>query len=369
MYFDLSIKPLRWCAILVFVSVLLLPKAPMAQQKALEIDMTVLPGLQFSLPRFHVKPGQQVKLKFKNTDDMDHNFLIVKPGKREGVVSKALALGAEGPKQNYVPKGDDVLWHTVTLHDGQSEVLTFIAPKEEGVYPYVCTLPGHGFVMYGAMYVNSTGKMPPIEKDNNIPPNRQKAEAGHDHAHHQSHPYALKAPYLYRTYVEGAGPAAIAVHLPAQLSYCWDAGVCKLRFAWQGDFLDNTAIWKGHKDARSVILGDVFYREDKRAVLGIGDVAQEKPRFKGYKIVDGGYPEFHYVINGVDVFELIKELKNGGGVVRSFRIPQLKDQVRFAYTPTDAVRYYYEGKELSTDILELSAQAGKQFAVEVRMSN
>lgn len=356
----------RWAAILVLFVSVLLPKMSQGQQKEKVIEMTVLPGLQFSLPRFHVYPGQQVKIKFTNTDDMDHNLLILKPGKREDVVRKATEMTAKGLKNQYVPPGGDVLWHTAVLHHADSELLTFRAPKEEGIYPYVCTLPGHGFVMYGAMYINASGEMPPIEKDNHISPTRKKPEEGH--VHHQSHPYPLKPPYLYRLYIEGAGPAAIAVHLPHKLSYCWDAGACRFRFAWKGDFVDNTDLWKGHKDARAVILGDIFYRETKEAVISIGNAGSEsKPHFKGYKIVDGGYPEFHYTINGISVFELIKESKDGKGLVRSFRIPQLKDKVRFDFTHTDAVHYYFNGQELSADHLELGVNEGKQFTVEARI--
>jgi len=220
--------------------------------------------------------------------------------------------------------------------------------------------------MYGAMYVNSSGTMPPLETDTNVSPSRMHAESPHVH-HKPQHPYELTPPYLYRLYIEGSGPAAIAVHLPGKLSYCWDAGECRLRFAWTGDFVDNTKLWKGHKDAQAAILGDIFYTENKSPVIKIGGNVQQRYQFKGYKIVEGGYPEFHYIINGVEVFELIKELKEGNGIVRSFRIPALKDKIHVNYTLTDNTGYYFNGKKLSGEYLELGPEAGAKFNIELRI--
>lgn len=165
------------------VLLLVLQALPSAAQKVktVEIKLSVLPGLQFNLPRFQVKPGQQVKLTFTNTDNMDHNMLIVNPDKREKIVQKAMGMGSNGAKNNYIPNDSDVLWSIPVLRKGQTQTLTFKAPDKEGVYPYVCTFPGHGFIMYGAMYVNSSGNMPPIEKDKNVSPSRMKADASHAH--------------------------------------------------------------------------------------------------------------------------------------------------------------------------------------------
>ena len=321
------------------------------KEETLKIELNVLPGLQFNLARFHVKPGQRVTLTFTNTDDMDHNLLFTKPGKREEVVEKAAALGSAGIQYNYIPDGSDILWSIPILHNGQSKTITFVAPEDEGIYPYVCTLPGHGYIMYGAMYVNETGEMPNIEKDRNIPPTRM-AKDNHSAHHHSPHPYTAKPPYLYRVYIEGAGPAAIAVHLPEKISYCWDAGKCMFRFAWTGDFVDNSLLWKGHKDARSAILGHVFYTEQNMSVLRIGEADREpKFQFKGYKILKDGYPEFRYLSHGIEVFELITERKGGDGIVRTFRIPDLTTPVYFHYTQSENVQHIFKGKALTGRVL------------------
>lgn len=332
-----------------------------------EIDMSVLPGLQFSLPRFHVAPGQQVVLRFTNTDDMDHNLLIGRPDSREEIVDLAAKLGAKGPEKNYIPDTDVVLWHTSILHAEQTEILSFTAPEEEGIYPYVCTVPGHGHVMYGAMYVNASGDMPLLTEDTAVPHTTKNKE--HVHAETNDHPYELVPPYYYRLYIEGASPAAIVVHLPGNLSYCWDATPCQMRFVWKDGFVDNTELWKGHKDAKAKIEGTVIYREARSPVLTIGemDTVYNPLKFKGYRIVDGGYLEFCYLINGVEVFETIRESENRNGIVRQFNIPALEDHIVFYHTEEEGITCYHNNVQLPAGPLVLDEEDGKQFSIEFRM--
>jgi len=335
-----------------------------AQEAAVEIKLSVLPGMQYSIPRFHVKPNQQVKIMLENTDDMDHNLLIVNPGSRELVVKQAAALGAQGMAMNYIPKSKDVLWSIPIVGVGKVKSLSFSAPNKPGVYPYVCSLPGHGFLMFGAMYVNDTGKMPALEKDTHIPPASRVIK----NANGADHPYPLKPPYYYRTYIEGASPAAIIVRLPGDLAFCWDAGTCGFRFAWQGKFVDQQAIWKGHKDAKAEILGQVFYTEQAGSpieIVGIDPKLQKK--FKGYKLVDGGYLEFHYQIGQVHVYETLKESSDATGIIRAFRVTNLKQPLYFNFTDGDQTTYYYQGKPLAGNRMELSPDQAKGFSVLLKI--
>lgn len=350
--------------IVVFCLIFLWNPLAFADTDPVEIKIGVLPGLQFDIPRFHVKPGQRVKIMLTNTDDMDHNLLIIKQGTREKVVQAAVDMGGEGIKNNYIPSTTDVLWSIPIVHGEQTKSVSFTAPNEEGVYPYVCTVPGHGHVMFGAMYVNSSGEMPEMESDIHIPETRRVSNTPEK----KDHPYPLETPYYYRTYIEGASPAAIIVRLSEQLSYCWDAGPCKFRFAWKGGFVDNTELWKGHRDATSEILGDIFYREETESPIQIGSSDRiSTKKFKGYRIIDDGYLEFHFLIDDVDVFETIKELKNENGLVRTFRIPKLKDNLYFNYTSDANTQYYYKDKPLVNGRLELSPNEGAQFSVVLKI--
>src|SRR5690606_1026432 len=181
--------------------------------------IAVLPGLQFSIARFSVKPRERIKLILNNTDDMDHNFLIVRPGSRERVVSAANNLGAAGPEANFIPNTADVLWAIPVTAPHEAKSIVFNAPEQEGIYPYVCTYPGHGAIMFGAMYVSQSGKMPELKTDTTIPNIRRGEDSGPHYVHlgsdhetvPQLHAYNPTPPYHYRVFIDGASPAAIAV--------------------------------------------------------------------------------------------------------------------------------------------------------------
>jgi len=121
------------------------------------VDQTVsvqgVEGLKFSLPAFEVKPGARVKLDFANTSDMLHNLVIVRPGTGTTVGEAALRLGLDGQKLDYVPRSDDVLYHTALLEPQKVESIYFVAPSAPGEYQYVCTFPGHYLTMQGTMRV------------------------------------------------------------------------------------------------------------------------------------------------------------------------------------------------------------------------
>lgn len=334
------------------------------------VPIKVNPGLQFDIVRFQVKPGSKVKIIFYNTDDMDHNFLITKPGKREAVVNGALKLGTKGPAANYIPESPDVLWAIPVISPHQQSFITFTAPAEPEVFPFVCTYPGHGFVMYGAMYV-TTEKLPDISTDLNIPPMRRTSsevsESSEQHKGHgvskALHPYTPVPPFLYRVFIEGASPAAIAVNLPNRLSYCWDAGTCMLRFAWKGDFLDNSDLWKGKGDALAKVSGDIFFKDNTHYPLRLSNFSTV-PRvdFKGYKLVNR-YPEFHYTLNGEDVFEMVLSKEDGSGIIRKFRIPGSKKPVRFLTEGETNIQYESSEGSWSNGVLHLSASQAKSFSI------
>lgn len=330
-------------------------------------------GLQYDLVRFSVKPGETVRIVLANNDDMSHNLLITQPGAREEIVNAAMKLGEAGKKANFVPAGDKVLWFIPLISPGESQSVTFTAPSSSGVYPYVCTYPGHGFIMYGAMYVGL--EMPPLKDDLNIPESRRNdvsasVPAGEtiDAAHSmypemKDHPYLLVPPYVMRAFLPDTGPDAIGVSLPQQLSYCWDGTTCRLRYAWQGGFLDFTDFWKSYKRYSVKITGNVFYRDKSPFPLRI-DQPDNIPqvRFRGYRLV-ARYPEFHYTMDGLDVYELILAKTDGTGLVRTFRIPGATKPIWFAFDPDDGVEYTCEKGQWTGGKLKLSAAEAQKFSI------
>src|SRR5688572_33076799 len=168
----------------------------------ISVSIKALTGLQYDVVRFRVKPGSTVRLTLTNVSDMGHNLIITKPGVRKNVVDSALLLAEKGPQMDFIPKTDEVLWSIPVISPGQAKSITFTAPAEPGIYPYVCTYPGHGFIMYGAMYVTQDETLPDIKNDLNIPESRRKdevveggAQTG-DTTNSNPHPYALIPPYF-----------------------------------------------------------------------------------------------------------------------------------------------------------------------------
>ncbi len=99
--------------------------------------------------------GQPVEFRFSNSDSMPHNFAITLPGAMEeiGLLAEATARDADAMARSYIPKSNKILMGSRLLQTGESQALSFEVPKQPGVYPYVCTYPGHWRRMYGALYV------------------------------------------------------------------------------------------------------------------------------------------------------------------------------------------------------------------------
>ena len=102
-----------------------------------------------------VQAGKPVEFRFSNSDHMPHNFAIVQPGALQevGELAEATARDADAATRQYIPKSDKILLASRLIQSGEDQALTFDAPNSPGVYPYVCTYPGHWRRMYGALYV------------------------------------------------------------------------------------------------------------------------------------------------------------------------------------------------------------------------
>jgi len=116
------------------------------------ITMATKPGLKFDTELIEVAPGARVKLVFNNNDDMLHNFVITTPGKGDAVGQLAMDMGLNGTNAGYIPATNLVLFHTCLIQPETSQTIYFTAPKA-GDYPFICSFPGHSFVMKGLMRV------------------------------------------------------------------------------------------------------------------------------------------------------------------------------------------------------------------------
>jgi azurin len=110
-------------------------------------------AMTFDKKEFEVKAGQTIKITFKNNASrggFQHNLLVVKPGTEQAVANAAIQAGND---KGWVPAGDaNVLANTKLVNAGETDSITFVAPAA-GVYPYICTFPGHSMIMKGVMHV------------------------------------------------------------------------------------------------------------------------------------------------------------------------------------------------------------------------
>ncbi len=116
---------------------------------------TVVERMIYDKELIVVQAGKPVEFRISNTDNMPHNFAIVQPGSLEevGLLAEATARDADAKDRNFVPKSAKVLAASRLLGPGETQALSYEVPQQPGVYPYVCTYPGHWRRMYGALYV------------------------------------------------------------------------------------------------------------------------------------------------------------------------------------------------------------------------
>ena len=274
---------------------------PIASANAAESSVTVitigtLPGLRYDTAAFYVRPGSEVELTFTNQDEMVHNLVVTAPGARTEILTAALQLGANAEARGFVPDSPKALWATKLVAAKQSFTLRFKAPEALGDYPYVCTFPGHGFLMFGTMVVTTDPK-PPLKNDED--PSAMPAMASMAHT---------AKTQVIRQFMPNAGPASIAVGLPGDYSYCWDAGACRFRYAWKGGFVAEVY----RRPER--IIGEIFYREEPGIPLRFGadpEAIPTKFQFRGYSFDAMGSPEFEYEVEGVQIREFIEKKPTG----------------------------------------------------------
>jgi hypothetical protein len=161
-----------------------------------------------------------------------------------------------------------------------------------------------------------------------IPAGLGKVDVSEDR---EARPVPQRRPIIVRWDMPEATPAAIAVGLPGKLSYCFDAGESRLRYAWRGGFIDLSETLTKKVDAKKLtptarLVGDVFYRSEAFPLRTGTPDGIPRRRFRGYRLVDG-YPEFRYEVDGVEVRERI--VAEGAGLARHFEIARVEGPMWF----------------------------------------
>lgn len=134
------------------------PAAAPAAPAVAVIEITANDAMKFSVTRFEVAAGQQVKLTLRNIGTMPkaamgHNLVVLKKDADMKAFADAAVMAAAS---DYFPaaKADQAIAHTKMLGPKQSDEITFTAPAEAGEYPFLCSFPAHYIAgMKGVMVV------------------------------------------------------------------------------------------------------------------------------------------------------------------------------------------------------------------------
>lgn len=113
--------------------------------------------MAYDITKLKASPGDLIEIRFVNEDAMQHNLLLVKPGKLALVGSRAeeFAKVGDAAAADYVPPMNDILFASPLLNPGEEAVLKIRIPDRAGDYPYVCTFPGHWQTMNGIIVVRA----------------------------------------------------------------------------------------------------------------------------------------------------------------------------------------------------------------------
>lgn len=116
---------------------------------------TVTDQMRFDRERLVIEAGKPFEILFENSDLMPHNVVLIQPGSLEevGMLAESTATAPGVAERHYVPASGKVIASSKLLAPRESQRLAWTAPTKPGVYPYVCTYPGHWRRMYGALYV------------------------------------------------------------------------------------------------------------------------------------------------------------------------------------------------------------------------
>ncbi|MEM0970528.1 MAG: plastocyanin/azurin family copper-binding protein, partial [Verrucomicrobiota bacterium] len=132
-------------------------KIPKASPAGREVIIDMVAGLRFSLTEVQADPKERLTFVITNKDPMPHNLVLLQPGSQQkvGEAATAMLTHPDAFEKHYVPDLNEVLWHTPVMEHNawRSLRFSFNAPEEPGVYPYICTFPGHWKIMKGELIV------------------------------------------------------------------------------------------------------------------------------------------------------------------------------------------------------------------------
>ena len=188
----------------------------------------------------------------------------------------------------------------------------------------------------------------------------------------ESRPRPSNRSVIVRSYMPEATPAAIAVGMPGGTSYCFDAGLCRLLYAWTGGFLDLEKTLRKKLGAdgftpTAQIEGRRFFQSTRFPFrVGASD-RQPQIRFGGYRWKDGS-PEFHYQVGGAEVYEHVLPLKGAAGFRWRFRIERVDTPLRFVANLEGPVEIVSSSGTVQQGSVHIPVEEDTRFEIMVRIT-
>lgn len=123
-----------------------------------KVEITGNDQMKFDVVAIEAQPGQKVTVTLKNAGtmpklSMGHNFVLLM---QDMDPNKFVEAGTPHMGKDYIAPelANKVIAHTKLLGPGESDTISFAAPKAPGAYHYICSFPGHSAIgMRGVLTV------------------------------------------------------------------------------------------------------------------------------------------------------------------------------------------------------------------------
>jgi azurin len=112
-----------------------------------KVEISANDQMKFDVTAIDAKPGQKVTVTLKNIGtmpkvSMGHNFVLLNPSvdppKFVETSQMHMAHDFIAPELQ-----SQVIAHTKLLGPGETDTISFAAPRKPGAYTYICSFPGH----------------------------------------------------------------------------------------------------------------------------------------------------------------------------------------------------------------------------------
>lgn len=122
--------------------------SPHGEPVVVQIDLSTKgDDIAFDKTSIQLVAGRRYRIRFRNLASPDsmiaHNVVVLRPGSEDRVIAKLQAVGYDLASLADDP---DIIARSNTLNPGEHGEVAF-APVEAGIYPYLCSMPGHGDIL------------------------------------------------------------------------------------------------------------------------------------------------------------------------------------------------------------------------------